>query len=607
MVTICDQHGTITYANPATEAVTGSAPARVVGESVAAMLHPDDQTTYARAVARLLDTPDLVVDIRHRIRHHDGDWCWVEGTLSNMLHDPSVNGLVAILRDAGLPRGRIDADIIASEERYRSLFEAVDEGFCTIEILLDDDGKPHDYRFLNVNKTFERQTGLVDAEGKTARELVPNLEQFWFDMYGNVGLTGQPHRFEQYSEPMNRWFDVYTFRIGCPEELRVAIWFKDVTTRKAAEEALRVSEQRFRAVADLVPDLLWSNDAGGETDWYNQSWLTYTGQSADEAVATGWLVALHPEDQQSYTRTYQFATEHGEPLRQEFRIRDAEGEYHWFLVQVRPVLDETLRTVRWYGAATNIHQEWLALASAQVARASAEAALQTRDHFLSIASHELRTPLTSIIGYAQMLERRVKQGNGDVERLVDAISHQSSRLMTMLEQMLDLSRLQEGQFAIEYSMVDLVALIDTVVDGFRATLPHDNRHQVRIDSPFASLVVMADASRTEQVLGNLLSNAVKYSPHGGTVSVRLRLAASDVILEVQDEGLGIPASVKERLFTPFYRGNNVGPDISGFGLGLHVVHQIVQRHGGRIEIDSTEGEGSTFRVILPLIHAPDVS
>ena len=150
-----------------------------------------------------------------------------------------------------------------SEERYRTLFNSTDEGFCVIDVLFDEDGSTRDYRFIELNPRFQEQTGLVDAEGKTARELVPNLEQHWFDIYGEVARTGESRRFESGSEEMGRWFDVYAFRIGGAASRRVGILFKDITDRKQAELALEAMNQqleqrvkeRTRQVQDLAAEL----------------------------------------------------------------------------------------------------------------------------------------------------------------------------------------------------------------------------------------------------------------------------------------------------------------------------------------------------------------
>jgi signal transduction histidine kinase len=141
-----------------------------------------------------------------------------------------------------------------------------------------------------------------------------------------------------------------------------------------------------------------------------------------------------------------------------------------------------------------------------------------------------------------------------------------------------------------------------VVNEVRATLPAKSTHTVTLTAPDAPVMVDGDAERLEQVLHNLLSNALKYSPQGGTVQVAVHHTATEAVVEVTDEGLGIPADAQARLFEPFYRAPNVGGQASGFGLGLHIVREIVARHGGRMEVQSTEGVGSTFRVVL-LLHA----
>jgi PAS domain S-box-containing protein len=140
-----------------------------------------------------------------------------------------------------------------SEEKYRSLFESIDEGFCIIEVLFDQQNIPVDYRFLEINAAFERHSGLMQAQGKTARELLPDLEDHWIEIYGNIALTGESYRFENGSEVMNRWFDVFAFRFGVAEQRQVAIRFKDISERKAAEverERFLEREQAARAEAE---------------------------------------------------------------------------------------------------------------------------------------------------------------------------------------------------------------------------------------------------------------------------------------------------------------------------------------------------------------------
>ncbi len=236
----------------------------------------------------------------------------------------------------------------------------------------------------------------------------------------------------------------------------------------------------------------------------------------------------------------------------------------------------------------------------QEARAAAEAALAVRDQFLSIASHELKTPLTSLLGYTHMLQQEAVAGwgaDGRVQRMLRTIDRQARRLSTLIDQLLDVSRIERGQFSIEQQPLDLVGLVTQVVDDVRLIL---KEHTITLTHPDARVMVLGDALRLEQVLQNLLGNAVKYSPAGGPVLVRVEQMASEALLEVEDRGIGIPADAQARLFEPFSRAGNGPVHASGFGIGLYVVEQIVERHGGKITVESTEGQGSIFRVSLPV-------
>lgn len=134
-----------------------------------------------------------------------------------------------------------------SEEKYNQLFNSIDEGFCIIEMIFNDHQKPIDYRFLAVNASFVKQTGLLDAVGKRMREFAPNHEEHWFETYGKIALTGQPIRFENRAEQLHRWYDVYAFRYGQPKNMQVAILFNDITERKKAEEQLESANKELES------------------------------------------------------------------------------------------------------------------------------------------------------------------------------------------------------------------------------------------------------------------------------------------------------------------------------------------------------------------------
>jgi signal transduction histidine kinase len=240
-------------------------------------------------------------------------------------------------------------------------------------------------------------------------------------------------------------------------------------------------------------------------------------------------------------------------------------------------------------------------AAEQQARAEAEAAVRLRDQFLSIAAHELKTPLTTLLGNAQLMLRRAQRDSTLPERelrQLRMINEQSSRLHRMVLALLDISRLESGQLSIERARLDLVALTRRVVDEIR---PAADGRTIDFVAPGEPLPIAGDELRLEQVLQNLIQNALKYSPDDQPIAVRVERRSGQAAVVVADRGIGIPAAALPRLFTRFYRAPNAEiQQIGGMGVGLYVVKEIVTLHGGEIAVESVEGQGSTFTILLPL-------
>jgi signal transduction histidine kinase len=228
-----------------------------------------------------------------------------------------------------------------------------------------------------------------------------------------------------------------------------------------------------------------------------------------------------------------------------------------------------------------------------------------KDEFIGIAAHELRNPLAVLKGFAEMLVYQTARGKGPVlagwqSEAIEEIDEATSRLDKLTEDLLDVTRLQAGRLVLSRYSTDLVALIRRMVTQRQMTT---KQHGFSLDTEHSFLMVDIDCVRIEQVLSNLLSNAIKYSPQGGRIELSLREEAEphEVLLSIRDHGIGIPAEQQARIFGRFVRAENArSSEITGTGLGLYLSRELVERHGGRLWFESTEGEGSTFFMTLPL-------
>jgi signal transduction histidine kinase len=218
-----------------------------------------------------------------------------------------------------------------------------------------------------------------------------------------------------------------------------------------------------------------------------------------------------------------------------------------------------------------------------------------KSELVSIVSHEIRTPLASILGFTSvLLQRDVEEA--DRTRFLEIIGAEAKRLAALLDDFLEVQRLEEGPLYLERTEVDVSSLVRTQVALFSA---ESQKHRLDLRLPEEPLQVAGDASRLAQVFANLLSNAIKYSPGGGTVEVAGEQNGGVVRVSVSDPGLGIPPEMRDRIFTKFFRGTAAESGIAGSGLGLALARSVVESHGGSIGFESTVGEGTTFSVELP--------
>ena len=309
------------------------------GEWLGRYIHPDDQAQVMATVAEAIRTSSPFA-LEHRVIRADGTLGWTSSRAVPVLGAAGeVVEWIGAASDV-TARKEAEAALKASEARYRTLFDSIDEGFCVVEVLFDAEERAVDYRFLEANPAFVQQTGLAGAVGRTMRALVPAHEAYWFETYGRVARTGEPTRFEAPAAALGRWYDVYAFRVGAPHERRVAILFADIGPRKRAEAALRVREAQFRAIVEGARDyaIVTTDPDGCIESWSPGAEATF-GWTAAEAVGMSIGVTFTPEDQAADVPARERATAAGHGVAPDVR-------WHACKDGSRVFIDGTLRALR---------------------------------------------------------------------------------------------------------------------------------------------------------------------------------------------------------------------------------------------------------------------
>ncbi len=550
-------------------------------------------------------------------------------------------------------RERAEQSMRSSEERYRTIFESIDEGFCTVRMIFDNAGQPVDYEFLELNPSFERQTGLLDAKGKRIRDILPDHEQYWFDIYGRIARTGDPERFVSEARALGRWYDVYAFRIGMPDEKKVGILFSDVTERKRTEMFVRTMNEIYEIIRTTeVPSELLSKVARSvgtllsaqrcvfnevdedqllevpHRDYVRTGTAAGTHKLSEYSTESTALMAsgktvvnedtkTHPRTVEVYDGTYGPAGERAYiavPMMREgrwvasFRVSDdvprkwakeevvfveAVAERTWIAVE-KMRIDAALRESQ-----ANLEQ---LLRSAEEARAEAEAANRMKDEFLSILSHELRTPLNSMLGWIRML--RSESLDAELtERALEVIERNTRLQNGLIEDLLDVSRIISGKMKIEREPTDLSKVAKAAVESF-GPMVETSTLELTYSAPDVEIPIHGDPLRLQQMIANLVQNAIKFTPKGGRVSVLLQPLGDHVKITVSDTGVGISPDFLPYIFDRFRQADaSARRSFSGLGLGLTLVSTIVHLHGGSIRAESGgENQGSKFTILLPLLN-----
>jgi PAS domain S-box-containing protein len=385
--------------------------------------------------------------------------------------------LFSIIHDI-TARKQAEEALQASEQRYRTLFESMGEGFALCEMIYDKEEKPINFRYLVINPAFATLSGLPAEQvvGHTVKEVLPNIKPIWIETYNRIVQTGNSERIDRPMPELGKHFDVYSWRSGPG---RFAVVFNDITERRKIEVKIN--------------------------------------------------------------NLYKKEKIQRQKLQEEAKIKNL---------------------------------------------------------FIDVLAHELRTPLSSILACSAMLQDTPEINETIKKRLASNIHNGANALARRLDELLDVARLSKGTFELNKQPFQAKKFIEEAVERFKPALTI--REQLLSFSIIGELpVLIADQSRLEQVIINLLSNAGKYSPAKSQISLTARIKSKKLLVEVEDQGVGIAEEDQKDIFQAYHRIARTGKT-PGTGLGLYISKKIVEAHGGKIWVTSQPGNGSIFSFTIPI-------
>lgn len=451
--------------------------------------------------------------------------------------------------------------------------------------------------------------GAEEVLGRRAWDLGPDLPEGRWPTFRRIIRRRGVMRFEGRLRRQDGSLlpvDITVYRTDFEGEERLVAFVNDTTRRRAALEALRESEARFRQIAETIDEVFWLVDWGQDRGIYISPAFETLWQQDPSAFYEDWHAgarSIHPQDAPGAAEALRRAIESRSGYETEYRIFRPDGSTRWIHDRGFLILDEAGGVSRIAGLSEDItHRKTFELALEQ-ARDEAEAANRAKNVFLSTMSHELRTPLNAIIGFARLMEG--EEGLSHEQRRNLATINRSGRhLLELINEVLEISRIEAGRVFLEEETFDLADTLRTIEEMMIERARHKG---LRLDVERKGALprsVRGDGSRLRQVLVNLLGNAVKFTEHG-TVALRVEAVEGGIHFAVSDTGPGLRGEDRERIFEAFYQSPASAAMGEGTGLGLAISREFVRLMGGDITVDSEIGLGTTFEFTIPLREAPE--
>ncbi|MDP3432534.1 MAG: ATP-binding protein [Bacteroidota bacterium] len=556
-------------------------------------------------------------------------------------HLAVINNLIETLASASAKELKEKANsrvIHENETNYRLMFENIAQGFASHKIILDESGLPVDYEYLSVNPSFEKLTGLKVSNiiGKTVKEIMPNTEKYWIDLYGNVALTGEAVQYENYSVELNKYFEVWAFspRIG-----EFATVFTDITKRKREEKIQKVMYSISRGTSK-------SNDLG-------ELILMIQNQLESLIDVTNFYIALYDEISDSFTIPYYSdekdditsfpagkslsayvintkMTLHGkradvDVLKQAGLVESiGEPAAVWLglplLIKDKPIGVFALQSYVDENAFTPEDVNMLEFVSQQISSSiqqkkseqeiksaleKAEEGDRLKTSFLANMSHELRTPMNGIMGFAELLNDD-NLSSEDRHEFINVINDSSQSLLDVITNIVDISKIDSGQVHLKTAPFNLNSLLDELLNWFMSEKVVRDKFELNIEliKELADdqCIVVSDQLKIRHIFSLLLNNSGKFTK-SGFIRFGYSVHGNNIRFLVQDTGKGIAPEKQCFIFEKFRQEDEtLSRKYGGVGLGLTIAKGLVELIGGKIWVDSEPEKGTTFFFEIPKEH-----
>ncbi|HMP75581.1 MAG TPA: PAS domain S-box protein [Kiritimatiellia bacterium] len=564
----------------------------LIGQHIRRIVPTELHERIARDIDRVLDGHTLFHEVENRRKN--GERCFMELRERAITLPGGERRIIVVANDVTVRKAN-EERLRESEQRYHTLFNTLITGFALHEIVCDDAGRPIDYIFLDVNPAFTALTGRRRDEvvGHRCTEIFPGTETVWIERYGKVALEGGAVAFENFAAAIGRHFSVIAFS---PQRGQFAVNFVDITEQKRAEDQLRLHGAALESAANGI--MIVSRE--GLITWVNKAFTALTGFSREEAIGQNPRIMKSGRHAEPFYRQLWDAVLAGRMWRGELVNRRKDGSLYLEEMTVTPVLGPDNTPTHF----VSIKQDITERRDLQQQLFQSQK-MEVIGRLAGGIAHDFNNLLQAITGFSHLLLESLDEHSpyrGDVLE----IDRAARRASDLTRQLLAFSRRQ----MIEPKPLDINVLVEGTEKMLRRLIGEDIHLELDLESGLDP--VRADAGQIEQVLVNLTVNARDAMTGGGRLTINTSsivllkedtLFTADsrhgrfVVLSITDTGPGMSPEVREHIFEPFFTTKGPG---RGTGLGLSVVYGIIQQHEGMIRVYSEVGQGTTFRIYLPV-------